>query len=446
MTLKSKKISLLLSVAVSIFLITVGCGGGGGDSAPPPPPSSADLSLTKTVDVATPAVGSEVNFTITVSNAGPANATGVVVTDKLPSGFTYVSDSSGGTYNPVTGIWSVGTVAVGVNQVLTITATVNDSGSYINIAEVTASNQSDPNRNNNSGGVTAAPEGITVSINQIYTECKIAGATSDKAYVTVVDQLGNAITSGLTFTLTEIQNSQNFPVNFIFDFTDEPISISIVLDYSQSIFDSGVKAAMEDAAVTFINELSANDEAQIIKFNEIISVEQDFTTATDTGKNTLIAAVDADFPPAAVTELYLAIIEGIDNVAEVPPRPATNRKAVVVVTDGRNNSFSPNITVDTVIANAKSKDIPIFIIGLGAGIDVDDLTKLAKQTGGLFLFDPNADLTEVSQLAQALINNQYVFTYSSALAGGAPAPATLTVEADDGTLTNSDTKAFTSCP
>ena len=172
------------------------------------------------------------------------------------------------------------------------------------------------------------------------------------------------------------------------DVANENFSISIVLDYSQSMFDSNSVTAMEDAVVEFINQLSANDEAEIIKFNRKVSVVQPFTS----DKNELIAAVYAYFEPIPTTELYLAIIEGIDDVAE---RPAMNVKAVVVITDGKNDSYSPNVTVDTVIDEALSKDIPVYAIGLGAQSDWDDLEKLASETGGIFYSSYQADdLTE----------------------------------------------------
>ena len=47
-----------------------------------------DLSLTKTVEDATPSIGGNVVYTITVMNDGPSTATGVVVEDILPLGLT----------------------------------------------------------------------------------------------------------------------------------------------------------------------------------------------------------------------------------------------------------------------------------------------------------------------------------------------------------------------
>jgi len=41
-------------------------------------------------------------------------------------------------------VWSTGTLAVGASQALNITATINDTGNYINRAEVTEVNENDP--------------------------------------------------------------------------------------------------------------------------------------------------------------------------------------------------------------------------------------------------------------------------------------------------------------
>ncbi len=109
-------------------------------------PQIADLSLNMTVDKASPNVGETILFTITLSNAGPNTATGVAVTDRLPDGLTYVSASASvGVYNPGTGIWTVSSLPAGGNATLLLTARVATVGAKTNIAEVTASQQFDPN-------------------------------------------------------------------------------------------------------------------------------------------------------------------------------------------------------------------------------------------------------------------------------------------------------------
>jgi large repetitive protein len=109
-------------------------------------PQQADLAITKTVNNATPNVGDNVTFTITVTNNGPDAATGVQVTDQLPAGLTYVSDNGAGAYISGTGVWTVGTIAFPGTATLEITALVTTAAlpSANNIATITASDQYDP--------------------------------------------------------------------------------------------------------------------------------------------------------------------------------------------------------------------------------------------------------------------------------------------------------------
>ena len=75
-------------------------------------PTDVDLLVRKTVSDETPVEGQVIIYTLSVTNNGPANATGVYLTDVLPAGVTYVSDTpSQGTYDDVTGVWTVGALA-----------------------------------------------------------------------------------------------------------------------------------------------------------------------------------------------------------------------------------------------------------------------------------------------------------------------------------------------
>lgn len=103
------------------------------------PSNYADLSLSKDVGGGS---GGSVEYVLTVANAStsPSSATGVTVTDLLPAGVSY-SSHSGGTYNPGTGVWTVGALAPGDSETLTITAAVTASNgtSITNTAQVSAS-------------------------------------------------------------------------------------------------------------------------------------------------------------------------------------------------------------------------------------------------------------------------------------------------------------------
>ncbi len=119
-------------------------------------PSGTDLRVTKLVDNPIPGAGSTVIYTLDTTNLGPNSTGGILVQDILPVGVTYVSDTGGGTYNPGTGTWTVGTLTSGQTAQLTITVTI-DAGTLgqtiTNTASLLTSTQPDTNAANNSASV-----------------------------------------------------------------------------------------------------------------------------------------------------------------------------------------------------------------------------------------------------------------------------------------------------
>jgi uncharacterized repeat protein (TIGR01451 family) len=113
--------------------------------------AAADIRVTKSVNDATPAVGTNVTFTITARNLGPDDSTNVQVRDVVPAGLTFVSATpSQGTYTAGTGIWNIGNLANGVTVNLQITVTVNGTTTVTNTAVLLAgSTPVDPNSANN---------------------------------------------------------------------------------------------------------------------------------------------------------------------------------------------------------------------------------------------------------------------------------------------------------
>jgi uncharacterized repeat protein (TIGR01451 family) len=148
--------------------------------------SSTDLAITKVLDLNLPQVGASASFTLTVTNNGPSNASGVTVSDLLPAGYTYVSDNSGGSYNSTSGTWAVGNLANGGTASLTIATTVNAAGPYLNTATVTG-NQTDPNLANNQA--SAGLQQLQL-LPKVYLQGALFGVTfSNPPANTVVDPL-----------------------------------------------------------------------------------------------------------------------------------------------------------------------------------------------------------------------------------------------------------------
>jgi uncharacterized repeat protein (TIGR01451 family) len=116
--------------------------------------AAADVAITKN-GPATVSLGQNITYTITVSNFGPAGATGVTVSDTTPAGLTPVSVSGGGcSAFPC----SIGALAVG--PPVTITATYNVPVTYSGASPIvntaTVSSASDPNSGNNSATASTA--------------------------------------------------------------------------------------------------------------------------------------------------------------------------------------------------------------------------------------------------------------------------------------------------
>ncbi len=111
----------------------------------------ADIGVAKSVDDPTPAVGQVVRFTVTATNNGPDPARKVVLRDRLPAGVAYVSDDGAGAYDPGTGDWAVGNMAVGDTATLHIDARVIASGTTTNTVSLHSLVEEDTNPDNNDG-------------------------------------------------------------------------------------------------------------------------------------------------------------------------------------------------------------------------------------------------------------------------------------------------------
>ena len=107
--------------------------------------SVADVSITKVASSTKVTVGDTIVYTISVANAGPDDASDVIVTDVLPGGVTYVSSASNvGSYDPATGRWDVGTLGAGETVSLEITVEVVGTGTITNTASVASTPDPDP--------------------------------------------------------------------------------------------------------------------------------------------------------------------------------------------------------------------------------------------------------------------------------------------------------------
>ena len=131
----------------------------------------SDLAITKQTNPEPVAVGSQLTYTLVITNNGPSTANGIVLTDNIPNTVTnpQYSLDNGTTWTNWTGTLNLNPLNNGASEKVLIRGTVSNTaiGIITNTASVT-SNSFDPNLSNNSATVIStisllADLAITVS-------------------------------------------------------------------------------------------------------------------------------------------------------------------------------------------------------------------------------------------------------------------------------------------
>ena len=172
---------------------------------------SVDLALVKTASPNPVKAGQQLTYTLTTTNDGPSNATGVSIVDTLPTG-TYYSSAHGQISATITGqtlTLNVGNLAANASSTITVVVVVasTTTGTITNTATVSG-NQTDPNLANNTASVSTQ---IDVPVVQVaYTDLKIVKTATP-----------NPVTVGsdLTYTLTVTNNSLTNATDVLIDDT-----------------------------------------------------------------------------------------------------------------------------------------------------------------------------------------------------------------------------------
>jgi uncharacterized repeat protein (TIGR01451 family) len=122
--------------------------------------TGADVQVFLTGPASSPP-GSNITYTITVSNAGPSTSSNIVVKDAFPSAFAFVSASAGGTNGGGTVTWpTFAALLSGGSTILTLTVAAISSGTVTNIAFASAATI-DPNPTNNNASLPAS-QAVTI--------------------------------------------------------------------------------------------------------------------------------------------------------------------------------------------------------------------------------------------------------------------------------------------
>jgi len=191
----------------------------------------------------------------------------------------------------------------------------------------------------------------------------------------------------------------------------EALTTLLVVDVSGSMNVSGKLAAAQDAARAYVAQMRPGDRAGLIAFNTQVEVLQPITAETDE----MLAAIER-LKASNDTALYDALAKAIEVLG-----PHSGRKAILVLTDGMDNSSA--VTPEGALQGIGPGGLSISAIGLGdpaqpsgswARLDEGVLRDLAGRAGGEY--GAVADAEALRRLYERLglaLQSEYVVTYLS---------------------------------
>jgi Ca-activated chloride channel homolog len=139
---------------------------------------------------------------------------------------------------------------------------------------------------------------------------------------------------------------------------DKPFSVVLMLDTSPST--QFRLEEIQDAAISFVNQLRADDKVMVVSFNSDIKVLCEFTT----DRSKLQRAIYR-----ANTNSGTSIYDAVDKVINQHLSRTSGRKAIVLFTDGVDTT-SDNATYESTIMDAQELDALIYPVVFNTGFDM----------------------------------------------------------------------------
>ncbi len=241
--------------------------------------------------------------------------------------------------------------------------------------------------------------GVVLTLNQI----NIERFPEINIYLTIADERGTPI-KGLNLNNFKVQEDGTMvrvKGAFPLEKGDEPLSVVLAIDRSGSMRGQPIKDALK-AAKDFIKEMRSIDRVGLVSFDDQVTV----IGRPYADKGPLIKAIDK-IKVGKDTALNDAVMKSQQLLS-----PFTGRRAVIVLTDGKENRSKA--TRAETIKEAVGLGIPVITVGLGKEVDVDALDAMADGTGGRpFYAQTSGELSALYQTIARQLINQYRVTLQS---------------------------------
>jgi VWFA-related protein len=185
--------------------------------------------------------------------------------------------------------------------------------------------------------------------------------------------------------------------------SDIGVAVVLAVDVSGSMKGDPLVQA-QGAAHAFVDGLAPIDSVALVTFGDDVTPVLNFTT----DRGAVFAGLDS-LEAVGNTALYQAASVS----AFVAASAQTQRKAVILLSDGVDFGNRSAVSREESLAQAAAIGAPFFAIGLGTDVDRGYLETLAQGTGGRFLEAPTAQgLSELYRAIGDFLRSQYIVTLS----------------------------------
>ncbi len=226
-------------------------------------------------------------------------------------------------------------------------------------------------------------------------------------HATVLDKAGHLVLNLPQSAFTVYENGVKQEIT-TFRREDVPVSLGLVIDNSASMHEK--RAKVGSAALALVKASNPEDEVFILNFNEVTSIEADYTN--DINK---LADALKTINSKGGTAMRDALRMGIEHLRHGSKR---EKKILLVVTDGEDNASVE--TLDHVIQSAQQNGVIIYSIGLLSDDEPHEaerakhaLDALTFATGGQVWYPQ--EVSEVDGIAREVaheIRSQYILGYT----------------------------------
>lgn len=246
-----------------------------------------------------------------------------------------------------------------------------------------------------------------------------------QATITLTDAGGRPVSGLSAAAFRASSGAAVLPVTAATTISNPDVGIAVVLaiDVSGSMAGEPLAEA-KAAAKALAARLGPTDQAAVVSFSNQPAVVQGFTA----DKSALDRAIDA-LAAGGNTALYAAV-QTSTQLAEQAPLP---QRAVVLLSDGLEYGPVGGVPADQTLQLAGASNTLFMTVGLGASVDSQYLTDLARSGHGQYLLAPApADLQAIYTATADVLRQQYVLTLDASALPIAPGALPLRIEANAG--------------